>query len=128
MPKTISNRDDGLKSPGKPGLFVFPFCSPRVCLCCPQARASMNFNPDDLALSIFKREHVAVIGTKEELDAAAVHYGWTYLFREPVDQNVLLIAAVNFNSNQIVVYVDTHCDHEAVRETIINFLINIVSL
>lgn len=76
---------------------------------------------DDIALTIYKCEHIAVIGTKEQLDEAAVRYGWSYAYSVQAPPTAMTIAAVNFNTRQIILVLDGQSGLEGIRETIINY-------
>jgi hypothetical protein len=74
-----------------------------------------------IAAAIFKREHIAVIGTTEELEAAASTYDWRFIFSHEFEHDALLLAGINLNTREIVVLTDTRPEMEGIRETIINY-------
>ena len=67
------------------------------------------------------RAHIAVVGTKEEVDEAAIKYGWQYTIKPLCDDEDLIVAVVDFNTRDIFAIIGTAWEVFPIRETIINY-------
>lgn len=77
--------------------------------------------PEDLMSRVYNRGHITVVGSKEMLDEAAVKYGWFYSIKPLCADDAMVIAAVDFHTNQIFCIIGTLWELQNIRETVINY-------
>ena len=67
------------------------------------------------------RAHITVVATKEEIDDAAIKFGWQYAIKPLCDDEDTIVAAVDINTRDIFAIIGTAWEVWPVRETLINY-------
>lgn len=67
-----------------------------------------------------KRAHITVVGTKDELDAAAVTFGWQYDIKPLCEAKDTVIGVIDYNTNDVFAIISNSWEVWTVREQIIS--------
>jgi len=76
---------------------------------------------EQLMIRLNARAHITVVATKEEIDDAAIKFGWQYTIKPLCEDEDIIIAAVDLNSHDIFAIIGTAWEVWTVRETLINY-------
>lgn len=76
---------------------------------------------EQLLVRLNARAHITVVGTKEEIDDAAIKFGWQYTIKPLCEDEDIIVAAVDLNSHDIFAIIGTDWEVWPIRETVINY-------